>query len=205
MKITLFIIMGLVGMVYGKLEAPIHPLLVRVQERLEQVQTLTARFEQVDPVNKTLKGTFYLARPGRLKFQYDPPAPFLIVANGSALIYEDATTQQATFFPLNVGPAALLLSPHISFKDVGTIESVEETSEYIVVRLFSSHIGRLIFFFDRVTGMIRGWTTVDAQGNEIRVSFSQIQENKPLSNHLFQFQQKPRWIVKRNIQKSIHK
>ena len=65
-------------------------------ERVWDHWTLTARFEQMDAVNKSLKGTFYLSRPGRLKFEYDPPAPFLIVANGSSLIYEDATTQQAT-------------------------------------------------------------------------------------------------------------
>lgn len=202
MKVIVLII-GWLGLAYGGSPVSLtHPLLVKIQERLEQVHTLEARFEQVDAVNKSLKGTFYLSRPGRLKFQYDPPAPFLIVANGSALIYEDATTQQATFFPLNVGPAGLLLTRRISFKDVGTVEAVEETPTEISVRIFSSHIGRLVFTFDR-SGMIRGWTTVDAQGNQIRVTFSELHENTAVKDSLFHFQQKPRWIVKRNSNKKL--
>lgn len=202
MKMWTIVICWIWGLSYGSPLSMIpssHPLLVKVQERLGRIQTLRARFEQQDLVNHTLKGTFYLSRPGRLRFEYDPPAPFLIVANGSALIYEDASTQQANFFPLNVGPAALLLSPKISFKEVGHIECVEEDDQRITVRVFNSNVGHLTFFFDQLSGMIQGWTTIDAQGNTIRVTFSDVQENGSVAEHLFRFQQKPRWIVKRQM------
>src|SRR5690554_5782401 len=57
----------------------------RVEDYLNSIKTLDARFQQVDSNNKRASGRIYIQKPGKLRFEYDPPTPVLIVANGRHL------------------------------------------------------------------------------------------------------------------------
>ncbi|MDP7602638.1 MAG: outer membrane lipoprotein carrier protein LolA, partial [Alphaproteobacteria bacterium] len=61
----------------------------RVERYLNGTVTLQARFSQIAPDGEVSEGTFYLRRPGRLRFEYDPPNPVLVMADGVWLIYHD--------------------------------------------------------------------------------------------------------------------
>ncbi|MGE0658834.1 MAG: outer membrane lipoprotein carrier protein LolA, partial [Reyranellaceae bacterium] len=56
--------------------------IARVEQYLNGITTLEARFLQVADRGAPLGGEFYIKRPGRLRFQYDPPARIQIVADG---------------------------------------------------------------------------------------------------------------------------
>ena len=56
----------------------------QVQKALDYLQDLKAaqgRFTQLDPKGRVSNGTFSMLRPGRARFQYDPPAALLVVAD----------------------------------------------------------------------------------------------------------------------------
>ena len=57
--------------------------IVRVQDYLSGLTTITSEFIQVAPDGKLSSGKFFLERPGRMRWQYNPPTPILMVANGS--------------------------------------------------------------------------------------------------------------------------
>src|SRR3546814_19825183 len=62
----------------------------RVERYLNDIQTLQGRFVQVSSNGAYAEGDIYLDRPGSLRFDYDPPSPVLIIANGmSMLSYDD--------------------------------------------------------------------------------------------------------------------
>src|SRR3954447_24163527 len=54
----------------------------RVEEYLNSVRTMTARFVQYAEGGNTAEGRVYVSRPGHMRFEYDPPSPILLVANG---------------------------------------------------------------------------------------------------------------------------
>ena len=69
--------------------------LQRVEDYLNSISTLNARFQQVDSNNKRASGRIYIQKPGKLRFEYDPPTPVLIVANGRHLAWRPLLLRQS--------------------------------------------------------------------------------------------------------------
>ncbi len=57
------------------------------------IHTLKSNFVQLGPEGDLAQGEFDLAKPGKLRFAYNPPSPVLIVATGGRHLCEE--------FPLN--------------------------------------------------------------------------------------------------------
>src|SRR3546814_9698952 len=77
----------------------------RFEAYLNSIDALEARFSQVDSQNKRATGKIYLSRPGKLRFEYDPPVPVLIVANGRFLIHYDRELKTASYINQRDTPA----------------------------------------------------------------------------------------------------
>ncbi len=169
-----------------------------IEEALSQVRGFQSQFYQKTPGQKVLKGTFYLWRPGHLKFQYEEPAPFLIVADGRSLIHQDKTTGKVIFFPLTSGPGALLLSPKVSFGALGRIQTVTSDPLYHYVKVHSDQAGEITFKFQRNSLTLQGWSLTDENGATTEVQFFGVRAPKSFPSNFFQFHQKPRWKVKRS-------
>jgi len=169
-------------------------LIQTVETNLTSIKTMEARFSHVDSGGKSYKGTLYLKKPGKLKLAYDSPSPFLIVSDGSALIYEDHETFEATYFPLEDSPLSFLLDQKTGLKKAFQIERVWEKDGLI----YSSCRDKKNYFhltlsFSKTEKNIVGWKSIDAQGNEIDIHLSDIKKNIGIHDDLFLFQQKPRW------------
>ncbi|MDW8444454.1 MAG: outer membrane lipoprotein carrier protein LolA [Acetobacteraceae bacterium] len=87
--------------------------LARLEAYLDGIRTLTARFVQVDARGGTATGRLWLSRPGRMRFEYDPPSPILLVADGTFVIFHDRSVMQTTHIPLGTTPLSLLLAERI--------------------------------------------------------------------------------------------
>src|SRR5258708_39713694 len=61
----------------------------KVSSYLSSLQTLVGKFVQIAPDGTKTKGDFYIQKPGKVRFQYDPPTPIDIVADGSSLAVRD--------------------------------------------------------------------------------------------------------------------
>ena len=91
--------------------------LKRVKNYLESIKTLKGNFLQIDSNGFTKSGKVFIARPGRLRFEYDPPDPILLIADGFYLIYIDKDLEQVSHVFLKNTPVSFLLKEHIQFKD----------------------------------------------------------------------------------------
>ena len=181
------------------LAEPSDPRIKSIELNLNKIHTLQAKFTQKDPKNKILKGEFYLSRPGKLKFSYEKPSPFLLIADGDSLIYEDHTTTppQTTYFPLTSGPASLLLQKEITLGSRFKVAKIWTEEGLLKLLLEDQEGAQGILHLDPVSLILKGWTTVDIQGNRIEISLDNIRLNEKLAEGLFAYKQKPRWQVKR--------
>ncbi len=168
-----------------------------IEDKLNSIKTLQADFVQEDSKNKVLKGSFYLSRPGKLKFAYEEPSPFLLIADGDSLIYEDHITQKTSYFPLTVGPAALLLEKEIKFGEKHRVLKVWTEEPLLKVSLEGEEGFQGILYFDPSSLDLRGWETLDVQGNRIKIFLNNRKLNTKLSDSLFSYKQKPRWQAAR--------
>lgn len=162
----------------------------RVETYLNGVHTLHSRFRQIAPNGGTSEGQAWLERPGRMRFEYDPPSPFLLVAGHSLLVFYDSKLKQTTNIPLGSTPLGLLLQDNLRLSGDITVAGVARAPGQLQVRLFrtkSPADGTLTLIFADAPLALRQWSVLDAQRQETRVTLYNVELGGTFSQSLFQF------------------
>ena len=162
----------------------------RVEDYLNGIHTLDARFQQFSQDGGTSGGKVYVQRPGRMRFEYDKPNPILLIADGTFVVYIDYSLKQTTYLPIGSTPAWFLLRDHISLSDGVTITRFERGPGVLrisVVENKSPENGTLTLVFSDKPLELKQWTIVDQQGKITTVSLSDPHYGAPLDPKLFTF------------------
>jgi outer membrane lipoprotein-sorting protein len=163
----------------------------RIERYLNGMTTLKARFVQASSNGQSAQGSLYISRPGKLRIEYDPPVPVLIVTDGRFLIYYDKELEQVSHIPLGSTPASILTRPNISLTGGDLIltgfESKADTVRVTVVQASDPYSGQVSLFFDKDPLALSRWTVVDAQGIETDVSLRAARVDIALDQSLFRF------------------
>lgn len=162
----------------------------RIEAYLNSVRSLRARFFQVAPNGGTSQGQAWLVRPGRMRFQYDPPAPFLLVAGNGLLVFHDSQLKQTSNIPLGSTPLGLLLQDNLRLAgDVTIVSFVRQPGQLQVgvVRTASPQDGVLTLIFSDAPLALRQWIVTDAQRHETRVTLSDVELGGNYPASMFQF------------------
>lgn len=145
----------------------------RIETYLDSITTMAATFQQVDQEGRVATGRIFLARPGRMRVEYDPPSPILLVATSGALVYYDSELDQVTTLPLSSTPAWFLVQKDIRLTNGVTVTRFERGPGSLRVELVeTSDAGAgsvLITFSDRPLAL-KQWRVTDAQGIETQVA-----------------------------------
>jgi hypothetical protein len=80
-------------------DAKQRALLEKISGYLSGVQTLVGSFVQVGPDGRRVEGSFYIQKPGKVRFAYNPPSPIEIIADGSAVVVRDRSLDTQDFYP----------------------------------------------------------------------------------------------------------
>lgn len=164
--------------------------LARIAAYLDGIHTLKAHFLQIAPDGSSAEGTAWMARPGRMRFQYDPPAPLLLIAGHGVFTYYDRELRQVTEIPLGQTPLGILLAEHVSFSDGVTVTGFERLPGQIqvtLVRTASPGDGSLTLVFSDNPLALRQWSVVDAQRQETRVTLYDVELGGTFDPALFTF------------------
>lgn len=164
----------------------------RAESYLNSIRTLKARFTQIADTGQIDEGTFYLSRPGRLRLEYDPPNPNLLVANGTFLIHYDSSLKAVTHLPLGSTPAGVLVRERISFAGdlaVAAIESGPGALRITLIQASDPRAGRLTLIFGDRPFQLAKWRVIDAQGRATEIALVTPQINIALDPVLFRFQE----------------
>ena len=165
-----------------------HGWIDRVEDSMNAVTTLKARFEQTASDGQRTTGTVWLARPGRMRFEYDKPSPLLLVANDGKVVFRDTQLDQTTEIPQERTPLGLLLSAHVALSGDVTITDFHHENGMVqisAVRTEAVGEGTLVMFFADQPLALRGWVVIDAQGRQTRVTLSDIKRGVNVSDALF--------------------
>jgi outer membrane lipoprotein-sorting protein len=166
-------------------------LLDQIDTYLNRQSAITANFLQVYDNGATRSGKAWLQRPGRMRFEYDPPDKQLLVAGNGLLVYHDPDLNQTTNIPLGSTPLGLLLSQHVDL----TSSSIEVTKitrqpgedDITLVRRDKPAAGTLTLVFSTNPLQLHQWVVVDAQGRQTRVSLYDIAAGGPFPDSLFTY------------------
>jgi len=173
------------------LDADAQAQLQRIEASLNAVRTVRSAFQQNASNGETAQGQLYLKRPGRLRVEYQPPVPILVVADGSFLVYYDRALEQVSYIPLSSTPAGILLEKQISLDDpelvVTDYQQVDGTIRVAVTRKTAATEGSILLIFDEQTAALRQWAVTDAQGITTLVTLLDPAFNVAVDSSLFVF------------------
>jgi len=150
--------------------------LARAEAWLNGLQSLKARFLQIAQNGAAAEGTGWIVRPGRMRFEYDPPEPLLLVASHGQFFYFDKQLKQATTLPLSSTPLGILLGENLRLSGGITVTRVDRAGGLLRITLHrtgQAAEGRLTLVFGTAPVELKQWAVVDAQGQETRVSLFQ--------------------------------
>jgi outer membrane lipoprotein-sorting protein len=179
------------------LAQPVSPQLAdlaAVQTHLRAVTTMTADFAQTDRSGKTLTGQLKLKRPGKIRFQYQPGVPILIVGDGNSLWFLDYQVGQKQRWPIGNSPLGVLLDPS---KDIARFARVLPLNDPRIVFVEArdprhAEYGTLTLAFAREAGApaglrLQGWIALDGQNNRTTVRLSNQKFNVTVGDEAFRW------------------
>jgi outer membrane lipoprotein-sorting protein len=159
---------------------------VRLEKKLNMVQTLAADFEQSGGAD-VLRGQITLARPNRLRLAYMPPPRWFFIGTGEQFVYYDADLKQVTYISEEDVPVAFLLQPSISLEQKDLKFTFYEGNDDLYVLTSRPGKAACTFSFDKKNLELRGWYFFDQNGLLVTVRLSNIVLNKKVNNDLFKF------------------
>lgn len=151
--------------------------IARIEASLNALRTLKSRFLQIAPDGGTSEGNAWLERPGRMRFEYDPPSPLLLVAGSGGGLFYDKQLKQITNFPLSATPLGILLSDNLRLAGDVTITGIMRLPGQIQVTLIRTGAaadGSLTLVFADNPLTLRQWSVIDPQQRETRVSLFNV-------------------------------
>lgn len=162
--------------------------LKEIEGYLNGLTTVTAKFSQVAPDGSEARGLFYMQRPGKMRWEYEPPTPILMVSNGDTLTYYDKELAQTTYIPLQDTLAAFLVRKHIKLSGDIIVDEVKKDSDRIFVTLHQSgkaDEGSLTLEFITTPLELQSLSITDAVMQKTKVSFSGSEFGKSIPQNFF--------------------
>ncbi|MEH3120300.1 MAG: outer-membrane lipoprotein carrier protein LolA [Methylorubrum populi] len=152
-------------------------------------QTLTGSFIQIGADGRRIGGKLSLAKPGRLRFEYDQPSPLEVVADGTSVAVRDRKLGTQDLYFISQTPLKFLLREKIDLARDLTVTEVTNDPGGVRVGLEDrSTLGgtsKIQLFFDAEVKTLSQWRITDPQGYLTTVQLSNLQKDKAVDGSLF--------------------
>lgn len=162
--------------------------LAAVQAYLKGITSLRAQFQQVAPNRQVSAGTMSLQKPGKLRFQYTPPTPILVVSDGTVITLIDYDLKQVTRWPINDTPLRPLVRSDFMFGEDVEVLGIKRNAQWINVAITDPRKrdeGSMLLTFSRNPLKLTEWQVLDERGQTTIVTLDDLRTNLPLDKSLW--------------------
>ena len=161
----------------------------RVSAYLSNVRILSGKFVQIAPDGSKSEGGFILQKPGRVRFDYNPPNPIEMIADGQSVVVRDRKLATQDLYPLSQTPLRFLLSDQIDLLRDTNLVGVYADDVFVTVVIEERQIiagtHRLMLMFGAKDYQLRQWTVTDPQGLDTTVAVYNLDTTKQPDPSLF--------------------
>ena len=150
---------------------------------------LSGDFVQVGPDGSRTNGNFYLQKPGKIRFEYNPPSPVELIANGSAVAVRDRKLATQDIYPLSQTPLRFLLAEKIDLLRDANVVNISQDELFISVlieektAITGTH--RLMIMFGVQDNQLKQWTITDPQGYDTTIAIYNLDASRRPDPRLF--------------------
>jgi outer membrane lipoprotein-sorting protein len=163
--------------------------IARIIDYLQGLGSARSRFVQTDARGGQAEGTFYLQRPGRARFEYDPPSGLLIAADGRNVTVVDRRLKTEHVYPLASTPLDILLARNIRLdRGVAVKQVVRQSGSVTVVAEDARRKakGQIALTFDDAPLSLTGWAVKDGRGSVVKVRLAGLAHAPPHEPDFFE-------------------
>jgi len=161
----------------------------KVSAYLSSIQQLVGDFVQVGPDGSRVRGEFYIQKPGKVRFDYEPPSRIEIIADGQSVVVRDRKLATQDLYPLSQTPLRFLLSERIDLLKETNIIGVRADDTFVTVTIEETQplvgTSRLVMMVGAKDFKLKQWTITDPQGYDTTVAVSNLDNSKRPDPNLF--------------------
>lgn len=160
----------------------------RISNYFNSFRTLKGEFTQISPKGNMSTGTMYISKPGKMRFDYAPPNPFLLVSDGKWVTLKNRAKEKGDQVPLSATPLRLVVAPEVDLlRDTNVLgfEANDGISQVMLEDKKGAVRGRIMLVFDESRNELQQWVIIDAQGRRTTVTLSNLEAGVDIDPKLF--------------------
>ena len=163
--------------------------LAEISAYLNDMSTAQAEFTQINDDGSISTGEIFISRPGRIRFQYNPPdAGLVLAARGQVAVFDAKSNQRPERFPLNRTPLFLILASNV---DLGrakmVVGHVSDGTTTTVIAQDPKHpeYGTIQLVFTGNPVELRQWIITDSTGQRTTMILGKLAQGGKIRRSLF--------------------
>jgi outer membrane lipoprotein-sorting protein len=161
----------------------------RINGYFNSVTNLVGNFVQVGPDGSRTEGKLYILKPGKVRFEYDPPSPIELIADGNSVAVRDRKLATQDIYPLSQTPLRFLLTEKLNLLRDANVVGVYQDELFVSVAIEEKHpvtgTHRLLIMFGAQDFQLKQWTVTDQQGYDTTVAVYNLDPSQKPDPKLF--------------------
>ena len=130
-----------------------------------------------------------IQKPGKVRFEYDPPSPIELIADGPSVVVRDRKLATQDLYPLSQTPLRFLLADHIDLMQDTNLVAVSADDVFVTVVIEEKNAlvgtSRLMMMFSAKDMQLKQWTVTDPQGYDTTVAVYNLDTSKTPDPNMF--------------------
>jgi len=158
----------------------------KIADHFSSQRTMTGDFVQIGPRGERAEGTFYMERPGKIRFAYKTKSKISIIADGKSLVINNKQLDTWDMYQLKQTPLKLILDDKMTIKP-GQLLNYQATADTITLTLSDKTMGgeQIRMVFGAQDYELRQWIMVDKQKLETTVNLSNVRSGVRFADGMF--------------------
>lgn len=160
----------------------------RINAYFNSFQTLKGEFVQTGAKGRSTRGVMHLSKPGKLRFEYEPPNPLLIASDGKWLTIKNKSKEKGDQVPLASTPMRLIVASKLNLLAEASVVQFEQANGMTTMGLVDkkgSIAGQIFLVFDDNRNELLQWIIVDGKGQRTTVELSNLEKDVKMNPKLF--------------------
>ncbi len=167
--------------------------LSEISKYLNQLKTAQGEFTQINDDGTISTGEILIKRPGKMRFEYNPPDEALVIAaNQAVYIVDKKSNQPPETYPLRRTPLSIILARNVDLGQASMVtgHSFDGTATVVTAQdPERPEIGNIQMMFTANPVELRQWVINDGNGISTTVVLGALKSGGRIANSKFDISQ----------------